>query len=95
MFSEMKIIQAIKELEDMKSLYEGVKKGENTPAGQELEALDMAIEALRMLYAKQHESKPCSWCKADYTIIDNFGQPLHKRMIRFCWHCGRFLSNDD
>lgn len=58
----------------------------------------MAIEALRRLDALavdgEHD-EGCAWCKADYTIIDDdFGQPIRKKMIKFCWHCGRKLKEE-
>lgn len=35
----------------------------------------------------------CPWCKAEYTIVDDdFGQPVHPHMIRYCWHCGSPLT---
>lgn len=41
------------------------------------------------------EQKPCPWCKAEYTIIDDdFGQPLHPNFIKFCFYCGRKLKGD-
>lgn len=37
--------------------------------------------------------KECPWCKAEYTIIDDdFGQPVHPNMVKFCWSCGRPLT---
>lgn len=36
---------------------------------------------------------PCAWCGAEYTIIDDdFAQPVHPNMVKFCWHCGRPLE---
>ena len=40
------------------------------------------------------EETECPWCKpsSEYTIIDDdFGQPLHPDMIKFCFNCGRDL----
>ena len=35
----------------------------------------------------------CPWCKSEYTIVDDdFGQPVHPHMIRYCWHCGSPLT---
>lgn len=37
--------------------------------------------------------KECPWCKSEYTIIDDdFGQPVHPNMVKFCWSCGRPLT---
>lgn len=37
--------------------------------------------------------KKCPWCKSEYTVIDDdFGQPVHPNMIKFCWNCGRPLT---
>lgn len=37
--------------------------------------------------------KECPWCKSEYTVIDDdFGQPVHPKMIKFCWKCGRPLT---
>ena len=47
---------------------------------------------------KETDKKPCAWCKTEgeYTIIDNdFGQPIHPRMICYCFRCGRKLREDD
>lgn len=39
--------------------------------------------------------KDCPWCKAEYTIIDDdFGQPVHPNMVKFCWHCGKPLTKE-
>lgn len=39
--------------------------------------------------------KECPWCKSEYTIIDDdFGQPVHPKMIKFCWNCGRPLTEE-
>lgn len=39
--------------------------------------------------------KECPWCKAEYTIIDDdFGQPVHMNMVKFCWHCGKPLTKE-
>lgn len=50
---------------------------------------------------KETEKQPCAWCKTegectiiDYTIFDDFGQPLHPRMICYCFRCGRKLKED-
>lgn len=41
----------------------------------------------------QEEWKKCPWCKSEYTVIDDdFGQPVHPNMIKFCWNCGRPLT---
>ena len=38
------------------------------------------------------KDKPCAWCKAEYTIIDDdFGQPVHPTKVKFCFNCGRRL----
>lgn len=35
----------------------------------------------------------CHWCDSEYTIIDDdFGQPIHPRMIRYCFRCGKKLK---
>lgn len=37
----------------------------------------------------------CPWCKSEYTIVDDdFGQPVHPNMIRYCWHCGSPLTHE-
>ena len=41
----------------------------------------------------REEWKKCPWCKSEYTVIDDdFGQPVHPKMIKFCWKCGRPLT---
>lgn len=48
----------------------------------------------------QSELKPCPWCYGkngktdlDFTIIDDdFGQPVHPKLIKFCPFCGRSLQ---
>lgn len=45
----------------------------------------------------EKEEKNCPWCRpsSEYTIIDDdFGQPLHPKMIKFCFNCGRDLRKD-
>lgn len=45
----------------------------------------------------EKEEKDCPWCRpsSEYTIIDDdFGQPLHPSMIKFCFSCGRDLRKD-
>jgi hypothetical protein len=40
-------------------------------------------------------SRGCLWCKSEYTIIDDdFGQPIHPNMIKFCWSCGKKLGGE-
>lgn len=40
----------------------------------------------------ESKDKPCAWCKAEYTIIDDdFGQPVHPTKVKFCFNCGRRL----
>lgn len=46
---------------------------------------------------KVEEKTECPWCSShsEYTIIDDdFGQPLHPKMINFCFSCGRDLRKD-
>ena len=39
--------------------------------------------------------KECPWCKSEYTVIDDdFGQPVHPNTIKFCWNCGRPLTEE-
>lgn len=45
----------------------------------------------------EKEKTECPWCspRSEYTIIDDdFGQPLHPNMIKFCFNCGRELRKD-
>lgn len=37
----------------------------------------------------------CPWCSdKEYTIIDDdFGQPIHPKMIHYCFRCGRELKD--
>lgn len=58
------------------------------------DALWMAIHALRKL-DEQENNKGCAWCNAEYTIVDDeFVQPVHPKLIKFCWHCGRKLKEE-
>lgn len=46
----------------------------------------------------EKEEKDCPWCRpsSEYTIIDDdFGQPLHPSMIKFCFNCGRDLRKGE
>ncbi len=57
-------------------------------------AIIMAIHALRKL-DEQENNKGCAWCNAEYTIVDDeFVQPVHPKLIKFCWHCGRKLKGE-
>lgn len=58
--------------------------------GKEFEAY-----SLEQKHIDRDAWKECPWCKSEYTIIDDdFGQPLHLKMIKFCFNCGRPLSNE-
>lgn len=58
------------------------------------EAMFVALDALRKL-DEQERNKGCAWCKAEYTIIDDeFLQPVHPNLIKFCWHCGRKFKEE-
>lgn len=59
-----------------------------------LEASHMGAKALRKL-DEQENNKGCAWCNAEYTIVDDeFVQPVHPKLIKFCWHCGRKLKEE-
>ena len=37
----------------------------------------------------------CAWCgrESEWTVIDDdFGQPVHPDLVRYCFHCGRKLK---
>lgn len=39
----------------------------------------------------------CSWCSpnSEYTVIDDdFGQPIHPSMVKYCFNCGRELRKE-
>lgn len=52
------------------------------------------------------EKKSCPWCKEvkkpgeqyklEWTVIDDdFGQPVHSNLIRYCFSCGRALYKEE
>lgn len=69
------------------------KKPATTAIVQTAKAIDMAQAALQ---EREERSKGwCAWCKAEYTIVDDeFVQPVHPKLIKFCWHCGRKLKGE-
>lgn len=58
-------------------------------------ALDAAIKVLEN---RVEQNDGCPWCKNEYTIYtiidDDFGQPLHPNMIKYCFSCGRPLKGE-
>lgn len=69
------------------------KEPVTTAIGQTAKAIDMAQAALQERV--ERNKGWCAWCKAEYTIIDDdFGRPIRPNMIKFCWHCGRKLKEE-
>lgn len=81
---------------EIDDLYNTCSDAERGILEKQREVVEFTISAIRELDALavdgEHD-EGCAWCKADYTIIDDdFVQPIHKKMIKFCWHCGRKLE---
>lgn len=39
--------------------------------------------------------EPCRWCNSEYTIEDDdFGWPVKRSLIRYCWRCGRPITEE-
>ena len=59
-------------------------------------SMPAALRRIDALALDGKHNEGCAWCKAEYTIIDDdFAQPISRKMIKFCWHCGRKLEDNN